>query len=46
MKSKDLTKLSGIDDFVYRGVVLTIESHSAYGNCMDVVIKDAYLYND
>lgn len=50
-ESKDLTKLSGIDDFsngcdIEGAVVLTIESHSAYGNCMDVVIKDAYLYND
>lgn len=37
-ESKDLTKLSGIDDFsngcdIEGAVVLTIESHSAYGNC-------------
>lgn len=50
-ESKDLTKISGVDDFsngcdIEGAVLLTIESRSSQGDVLDIIISDVYFYND
>lgn len=51
-ESKELTKISGVDDFsngcdIESAVIVTIEGYAGYSSTeMDMVLSDAYFYND
>lgn len=51
-ESKELTKISGVDDFsngcdIEGAVIVTIEGYAEYSSTeMDMVLSDAYFYND